>query len=154
MAEQSNFREFGESLIKMLKDKNVASFEINGKTFIPKNDALKAIIDFCEESLSEGDQNKGILNLGNLMKFKKAYETSFLLFDNISHIDIVCRDNLSYASATIECLYFGFDIENIKRKMKSQYMEFSELIDSMEISSGVSPGQIRINFTVNDVWVE
>ena len=113
-----------------------------------------SLIALCEESLKEGDMNKGIPHIANLMKYKRACEICFLLFDNIRKIEIVCRDNLSFASTTIECQYFGFDIENVKRKNKAQYDEFNGLIDSFEVSSGVGAGLIRINFTVNDVWAE
>ena len=154
MNDQSNLKDFGEALIKMLLDKNVASIEVNGKILVQKNNALNAIIAFCEESLAEGNQSKGIPNMQNMMKFKKANEILLTLLDEPNKINVVCRNNLSYASTTVECKYFGFDIENILRKNKTQYDEFSALISSMEINTGVAEGHIRINFTVNDVWYE
>ena len=91
MADNSDFKHFSESLIEMLKDKNVETYIINGKQCFLKKDALNAIIALCEESLKEGDCNKGIPNLDNLWKFKKANEIGFVLFDNVSKIDIVCH---------------------------------------------------------------
>ena len=152
MNDQLNLKDFSEALTKMLLDKNVASIEVNGKILVKKSDSSNAIIAFCEESLAEGNQSKGILNMQNMMKFKKANEVLLTLLDEPNMINLVCRDNLSYASTTVECKYFGFDIENVMRKNKAQYDEFSSLISSMEINAGVAEGHIRINFTVNDVW--
>ena len=91
MTDNPDYKQFSESLANLLKEKNVAAFIINGKTCFPKNDTLKAIISLCEESLEEGDCNKGMLNLESLLKFKKANEIGFLLFDNINKVDILVK---------------------------------------------------------------
>ncbi|MCL2264300.1 MAG: hypothetical protein FWC08_13885, partial [Defluviitaleaceae bacterium] len=68
----------------------------------------------------------------------------FALFDTPIRIEMECGPNWSFASTTIVCSYFGFDIETIKENNKERFQKFMELIDAIEISAGVEKNTIRV----------
>ena len=141
-----------------LRDSGVKIFTINGEVHINRKEAYSAIINSINETLAEGDITDGARNEGNFLRYVDANRASKALFINPISVEVECMPNLSFASTTIICEHFGFDVENpgesIRANNKECYQGFVELVDFLQISSGAKPTEIVVTFTVNNVWEE
>lgn len=140
--------------MNFFKEHNVKTLKLNEKTYIDKQEVYAAIIGLCDEILQKGDIKGEYFHLANYAKYVEANKVGFALFDKPIRVEMECGQNWSFASTTIICSYFGFDIETIKQNNKEQFQKFMDLIDFIEISAGAEKNTIRVNFAVNDVWSE
>jgi len=145
---------FQDSVLNFFKEHNVKTLKLNEKIFIDKQEAYAAIIGLCEEILQKGDIKGNRFHLNNYAKYVEANKVGFALFDKPIRVEMECSPNWSFASTTIVCSYFGFDIETIKQNNKERFQKFMDMIDAIEISAGVEKDTIKVNFAVNDVWSE
>ena len=145
-----------EALISFLKESSVNTVIINNKSFFDREEAIASIASSIEGTIKTGDINEcmAVLDIENLKRYTKANKACLSLFTKPLKFEFECYKNLSFASSTITCENFGFDIEKYEHKDKQRFQEFIELIDFLEISSGVGPTEIIVNFTVNNVWRE
>ena len=151
---EEQVRAFQNNLMKFLAENNVRIFKLNDKSFIDKQNAYAAIIGLCDEILRKGDIRGTYFNIKKYNQYVEANKIGFALFENPTSIEMECGPNWSFATTTIKCSYFGFDIESIKKNNKDQFQAFVNLIDFIEVSPGIEKNTIRVNFAVNDVWSE
>ena len=151
-----NNSQFQKTFMDFLSDKNVKLLLFNKKVYVDKKEALSALINSIEETIQAGDinENKAVLDIKNAIRFIEANKLGFALFVNPSKVEIECYRNLSFATTTITCENFGFDIESKNHKDKERFQQFTKMIDFLDVSSGVKPTEIIVNFTVNNVWRE
>ena len=161
--------ELPEDYLKFIQNIKASMTEINGKVAYDINATNKALLNLIEGSeygdpidTSYSDIKNGVLNEKNYARFQKALELSCFLCENITHAQIRCESNISYAEVRIRCNSFHFnsanDLGNEKRNTMKQFKEFLQSIDSFEayLSAGsIDSGDIMlICFSVFDVWRE
>ena len=135
-------------------DRNLENvFELNDDSYENNEAMLKELIDSLEKSLQGGDIEGNALDQEAYQRFVSANKICLPLFSNPRNIEIECNPHLSFATTTIVCESFGFATYNDSRDNKALYLEFMSLIDFLYISS-LSPKQISVAFTVNNVFRE
>ena len=150
MNDEKSLLDFGESFYEFLVESGVKNYSINGvPVAFDKTDAVKKLIELCDSSLTDGNICNAKVNNENLAKYKKANELGLQFFCNKRSVDVEMLSNLSFASTTIECEYFNFEVE--KQNQKELFLDFVKTIDSLDITTGTN-NMIRCNFTVNNVW--
>ena len=153
-----NREQMERRLQQFLEAKGVAIFTVNGKVFVKKENFYKAMAQSIEDTLQQGDiEGESVFDEARFLRFLKANELSEMLFTNIASAEMECMPNLSFASATIMCEHFGFDVERIEGGIKSSnkqvFEEFIQLVDFIQISP-INSSEISVTFTVNNVYRE
>jgi len=151
-----NSKALHETFLSFLDEHDVGTIVFNNKTYFEKQKAISAIQSSVEETIKVGDidERYSVLDIEKLNRYTAANKICFELFEKPSKIEFECYKNLSFATTTIACENFGFDIDNNIHKDKKRFQQFVELINFLHISAGVQPTEIVVNFTVNNVWRE